>query len=584
MPTSKISPDANNDLSRANQLLRDQQSILGRAVYSTIGLTLLDGLLILLQAGLLAYLLQQVVHHQALSDWHHTFLFALLPIFACRLFTRVAAKQVIFKRTLKIKHALRARILLHIGQLGPIRAKHVGSGQLVHCLTDAVEAVEAYYSRYLPAKSLITLLPLLILIAIIPVDWWAAIVMLVTAPLIPLFMVFIGKTTQAKNQRQWRRLAQMGGYFLDRLQGMLTLKLFSQSQPEALRVKQIADAYRQDTMAVLRVAFLSSLVLEFLATVAIAMIAVLIGFRLMWGEMTLFQGLFVLLLAPEFYLPLRQMGGHYHARMDALAAAEQLSGLFEQTPLPNPGCDRHSNLSQPPLIEFKQVSLSYVDEQQQTRHALKEVNLTLTAGESLGLVGPSGCGKSSIANLLCGFIVPDSGNIYINGGLLTDWQRDKWQQQLAWVSQQPTLFQGSIAENIALAEPNTALANITLAAKQANLHDDIMQLPQQYQTQIGERGQGLSVGQCRRLALARAFCRNASLIILDEPTASLDHHNRQLIMSAIEKLACHKTVLIIAHHLETLNFVDRIAIMQDGEIKVTRSGKAKEALCTISGA
>lgn len=555
----------------ANPFLRSQQALLGRSLSVSVGLGLIDGFLIVLQAWWLANIIQQLTFYRGeLADQFTSFLL-LLPLFTLRAVLRWVAKQNIYVHTQKLKCSLRERGLTHISALGPVQSKQLGTGHLLHCLTNAVDAIEAYYVRYLPAKFLVVLLPLAILIAIIPIDKVSVIVMCVTAPLIPFCMILIGKNTQEKNQRQWRQLSRMSCYFLDRLQGLLTLKIFQASQREITALHAISEQYRTDTMAVLRVAFLSSLALEFLATVSIAMIAVLIGFRLMWGEMQFAHGLFILLLAPEFYLPLRQMGGHYHARMDAVAAAEQLAQLLHQqvSAEPSKTSDDSLMISQyhnAPTIHLKNIDVSYMDGDNGVRHALHQLSMTLQAGETVVMIGPSGSGKSTIVNLLLGFLHPNCGEIRIDEHVVENLNQSQWQNQIAWVPQSPYLFHGTIADNIALGQPKASASEIRRAAELANIDDDIQSMPQAYQTLIGERGEGLSGGQIRRVALARAFLRNAVLVILDEPTASLDTEAEAKILPAIQRLVENKTALIISHRRTLLSVADRVIRLERGQV------------------
>jgi ATP-binding cassette subfamily C protein CydD len=386
--------------------------------------------------------------------------------------------------------------------------------------------------------------------------------MLGTAPLIPFFMILIGKGTESLNKKQWRKLARMSAHFLDMIQGLTTLKLFNASRREADVIANIANEYRITTMSVLRVAFLSSLVLEFLATVSIAMVAVTIGFRLFYGQIDFFYGFFVLLLAPEFYLPLRNMGTHYHARMEAIGAAEKIVEVLE-TSLPE--YLPTQSLAKPNhalTIEVNNVSFHY----EQGREALNNVSFSLPANQRIALVGSSGAGKSTITHLLLGFIQPQTGDILINQQPLSSLDPQQWRQQLAWVPQNPHLFHGSIRDNIALGQPNASDEAIQAAAKRAFADGFIAKLPDKYDTLIGERGIGLSGGEIQRIALARAFLKDAPLVILDEATANLDRDSEIAIQRSIDDLAQDRSLLVIAHRLETVKNADCILVMDKGRI------------------
>lgn len=527
-----------------------------------VGLGVLAGFLLIAQAWYLALSVNAVIFEGAgLADVEH-WLWALLGIFILRSVLMWASEQVAFKAAAAIKLTLRDRLFAHLQALGPVYLRGERAGDIAISLSDGIEALEAYFARYLPAMSLMALVPLSVLVFVFPVDWLSGIVMLVTAPLIPLFMVLIGVGAEKMNQKQWRQLARMSAHFLDMVRGLTTLKLFNASRREADTVAQMSEAYRKDTMKVLRIAFLSSLTLEFFATVSIALVAVLIGFRLFWGELTFFPGFFVLLLAPEFYLPLRNMGTHYHARMDAIGAVERMVEILE-TPVPETpqrfeACDWTADLT----VTFDEASYAYGDE----LPALDKVSLTISPQETLAFVGPSGAGKTTLMQMLMGFLQPESGRLLLNGRTLSSIDLEQWREQLAWVPQSPRLFKGSIEDNIRLGRADASLADIQRAATRARADEFIDDLPQGYATPVGELGAGLSGGQIQRIALARAFIKDAKFIILDEATASLDAHNEALVGQAIEELAVGRTVIMIAHRLETIRKADRIVVMDNGRV------------------
>ncbi|OQX06249.1 MAG: thiol reductant ABC exporter subunit CydD, partial [Thiothrix lacustris] len=499
-----------------------------------IGLT--SGLLLIAQAWLLANVVNAVVFAQAALADVMPSLWGLLALFLLRSGLAWASEQAAFHAAVQVKLAIRTQLYQKVQQLGPAWLTGERSGDLLNTLSDGVEALEAYYARYIPAMSLMALVPLAIVVFVCANDWLSAVVMLVTAPLIPLFMILIGKGTEKRNQQQWQQLARMSAHFLDVIQGLTTLKLFNASRREAQVVAQISDQYRQSTMSVLRVAFLSSFALEFFATVSIAIVAVLIGFRLFWGEMDFLYGFFVLLLAPEFYLPLRNMGTQYHARMAAIGAAEKMVGMLNAPNSPHPNLPpqggkeqdaRPSSVLLPsPLageglgmggvfgVTISNISFTYPD----ARTALSNLSLDIHPNETLAIVGASGAGKTTLINLLMGFLQPQSGQILIGTTPLTNISPDVWRKQLAWLPQKPQLFPGTVADNIRLGNPSATLAQVQAAAEQAYAAEFIVKLPHGYDTLIGEAGQGLSGGQVQRIALARAFLKDAPLVILDEAT------------------------------------------------------------------
>ncbi|MGE0628505.1 MAG: thiol reductant ABC exporter subunit CydD [Hyphomicrobiaceae bacterium] len=551
---------------KAGAFLKAQAPRVAPQLRLAVALWSVNGLLVIVQAWLVASIIHAAAFGRSeLLDIAH-WLLALLPVFAARLIVTWQADQCAFRAAASVKRELRARLLRHIASLGPVGIGSVPTGRLVSAATESLQTVEPYFSRYLPAVSLATILPLGMLIVIVPSDWLSAIVLLVTAPLIPLFMVLIGDRAERMSSRQWQRLARMSGHLLDMVQGLATLKTFGASRRAARQVGEMAETYRRDTMAVLRVAFLSSLVLEFFATVSIAIVAVLIGFRLMWGELSFFNGLFVLLLAPEFYAPLRTLGAAYHARMEALGAVERVVEVLDLT-----GSDQRSGGrrwppgSEPLSIRFENVHVAYPD----GRVGLAGLDLQIKAGERVALVGPSGGGKSTVLNVLAGFVQPRQGRILINGTALDDLDPDEWRRQLCYLPQRPHMFDETIARNIAMALYDTPydIEAVRAAASHAEADAFISALPNGYETRLGERGAGLSGGEVQRIAIARAFHRNGPLVLIDEATAHLDWASEQLVGRALNALAERRTVIMIAHRLATVRKADRIVVIDNGRVR-----------------
>lgn len=554
----------------------------GKQLNRSIASSFAAGLLIILQAWLLAMIINAVVFDDATLADVQTWLIALFVLFVIRAGLMWIAEQFAFQAAIKVKVHLRQKLYTHVQQLGATWLNRERSGDVVNALSDGIEGLEAYYARYIPAMALMSLLPLAILVFVLAHDWLAAVILVVTAPLIPVFMILIGKGTEKRNQKQWKQLAHMSAHFLDMIQGLTSLKLFNASRREAKMVAKIADDYRQSTMSVLRVAFLSSFMLEFFATVSVALVAVIVGFRLFWGELDFFYGLFVLLLAPEFYLPLRNMGTQYHARMEAIGAVERILEIFQQKPHDQSADETDTTqpstikqLSQLPpdfmpqaQIELRDLHFHYPDQ----RQALKGVSFTIKPQETLAIVGESGAGKTTLLNLLLGFLQAQRGEIRLHNQkqqqhyALQDLSKALWYQQLAWLPQRAQIFPKTVAENIALGQEKIDLAAIQQAAKQAYADDFIQALPNGYQTLIGEGGQGLSGGQQQRIALARIFLKDAPILLLDEATAHLDQHSEQLIQQSLSTLIQQRTVIMIAHRLQTIKHADRIALMQAGQL------------------
>jgi ATP-binding cassette, subfamily C, bacterial CydD len=550
--------------------LKAQRGLTGPWLSLAVGLGVLGAFLIIGQAWLLARVLDAVLFAGADLTEVKPWLWAMLGLFPLRAALSWGSEQAAFRGALGVKLHLREALYRKLQQLGPIGLGSASSGDLANSLTDGVEALEAYYARYLPALALMAAVPLAILAVLWPMDWLSGLILLLTAPLIPLFMILIGKGAERLNQRQWRRLTRLSAHFLEVIQGLTTLKTLNASRREVETVARLSDAYRQSTMAVLRVAFLSSLTLEFFATVSIAVVAVSIGFRLFWGQMEFLHGFFVLLLAPELYLPLRNLGAQYHARMSAIGAAERLIEILDspgqapsQMRAPTPDLQRT-------LIRLQEVSYSYPGE----RPALDGLSLEIRPGERLALVGPSGAGKSTVVNLLLGFARPDAGEIWVGDMPLGDLDLEAWRRHLAWVAQTPRLFHGTLLDNIRLGRPDATLGEVQAAARLAQAETFIQRLPHAYQTLVGERGQGLSGGEIRRVALARAFLRDAPLVILDEPTASLDKESERQVAAGIERLAEGRTLVTIAHRMASVRGADRVLVLHQG--RMAESGSPAE--------
>ena len=528
----------------------------------TVGVGVAGGLLLIAQAWLLARVIDAViVKGQGLSAvW--PWLWALLAIFALRAVTTVLTDVVAFEAGARVVLAVRERVHAHILALGPSWTRAQRTGDVVNTLVDGVEALHKYFAAYLPQMTLAAFVPLAILAFVVPVDWVSAIIMVLSAPLIPVFMILIGKGTEALNQSQWRKLARMSAHVFDAIEGLTTLKLFNASRAEVEVVAAISDDYRRSTMAVLRVAFLSSLALEFFATVSIAMVAVFIGFRLYYGEMTFLRGFFVLLLAPEFYRPLRAMGTQYHARMEAIGASEAIVALLKTPPREAPVVVTPMPEGKVQVVRFVGVGFAYGDEVP----VLRDISFTLERGEQIALVGRSGAGKTTLGQLLLGFIAPGEGCVRVDGANLHTLSREAWMRRVAWLPQRPTLFHGSLLDNIRLARPNAPMEAVHRAVERAGADELIAGLPHGYDTMLGDRGQGLSGGEIQRVALARVFLKEADVVVLDEASAGLDAGTAALITRSVEHLSRSAAVLVVAHRLETVRRADRILVLERGRI------------------
>ncbi|MGW5969946.1 thiol reductant ABC exporter subunit CydD [Streptomyces sp. NPDC055186] len=449
-----------------------------------------------------------------------------------------------------VKSELRGRLLERATALGPGWLTGQRTGSLVALATRGVDALDGYFSRYLPQLGLAVVVPVAVLARIVTEDWVSAAIIVVTLPLIPVFMVLIGWVTQSRMDRQWELLSRLSGHFLDVVAGLPTLKVFGRAKAQAESIRRITAEYRRATMRTLRIAFISSFALELLATLSVALVAVTTGMRLVYGEMDLYTGLVILILAPEAYLPLRQVGTQYHAAAEGLAAAEEIFSVLE-TPAPTPGTGAMPSGT----LSFEDVTVRYPG---RSADALSKVSFSVEPGETVALVGSSGAGKSTLLNVLLGFVRPTEGRVRIGGADLTGVDPAQWHSRVAWVPQRPHLYAGTIAENVRLARPDADDEAVRRALRDAGALEFVDALPEGADTVLGEDGAGLSAGQRQRLALARAFLADRPVLLLDEPTAALDGATEAEVVAAVRRLAAGRTVLLVAHRPALLAVADRV--------------------------
>ena len=691
--------------------LREQSRPVRRLLNVGIAAGAAQAVLMCLGAWLVAHVLAEAIFAgRRLADLWPAI--AALPLLAAVRFALVLwQRRATFEAGVRVGTSVRLSLEERMRLLGPRWAARQSSGDIVTRFVDGVETLIPYYAGYLPQVAFAALVPAVILLVVLTADPWSALVLLVTAPLIPLFMALVGRSAEQASQRRWSRLRRMGARFMDALSGLTTLRLCRAAEREQALLAATGEAYRQETMAVLRIAFLSALVLEFFATISIAVLAVLIGFRLMWGTLAFEPGLFVLLLAPELFLPLRALGTQRHRRMEAAAAAEDLIALlttpvepgsstiaagssprtfaatqigiaFEQvgfgyTPdrevlhdldlcveagteltlvgasgsgkstlfnllmgfaspqrgrilvngedlatldiaswrrhiawlsLRALGTQRHRRMEAAAAAEdliallatsveeatatiaagsspraftaarisiaFEQVGFGYTPD----REVLHDLDLSLDASTELTLVGASGSGKSTLFNLLMGFAMPQRGRILVNGEDITALDIASWRRHIAWLSQRAHVFHGTLRDNLLIAAPGAGDAQLERAVQAAALVPVIARLPLGLDTPLGEHGQGLSGGERQRLALARAWLRDAPLLLLDEPTQHLDGATAAVIDTVLAKLAIGRTVIRIAHRLDSIAAEARVAVMTEG--RIVEAGRAGDLRAT----
>jgi ATP-binding cassette subfamily C protein CydD len=525
----------------------------------TIALGLVGTLLILAQAGLLARALAAAARGSVAAALAGT-LVALLVVVAARAAVSYGGEVAALRAAATVKSQLRRALTARSLRLGPVWLGGQRAGEIATLATRGLDGLDSYFARYLPQLVLAVVVPIAVLIRVAAADWISAVVIAVTLPLIPVFAVLVGWHTKAQTRRQWRLLATLGGHFLDVVEGLPTLKVFGRARAQEDVIAKVTDDYRTATMSTLRVAFLSALVLELAAALATALVAVEVGLRLLYGHLGYETALLVLLLTPEAYLPLRAVGAQFHASMEGAAAAGRVFEILD-TPMPavpqaRPAASRRSAGADLRIdkIRLDGVTAAYPG---RPRPALDGVSLTIAPGERVVLTGPSGAGKTTLLALLLRFVEPAAGTIEVGGagaggtgvggGDLAAMDVQQWRKQIAWVPQQPYLFAGSAADNIALGQPGASRDAICRAARLAGAADFIEALPAGYDTPLRERGLRLSAGQRQRIALARAFLRDAPLLLLDEPTAHLDPASARVIGSALDTVLADRTVILVSH-------------------------------------
>jgi ATP-binding cassette subfamily C protein CydCD len=517
---------------------------------AVVGLGAVGALLLIAQAMLIAEVVVGAFQHGLSVAELRTPLLLLVAVACGRALVGWLTELAAHRASAAVKSELRGRLLERAVALGPGWLSGQRTGSLVALATRGVDALDDYFSRYLPQLGLAVVVPVAVLARIVTEDWVSAAIIVGTLPLIPVFMVLIGWATQSRMDRQWRLLSRLSGHFLDVVAGLPTLKVFGRAKAQAESIRRITGEYRQATMRTLRIAFLSSFALELLSTLSVALVAVTIGMRLVNGDMDLYIGLVILVLAPEAYLPLRRVGAQYHAAAEGLAAAEEIFSVLE-TPVPAIG----SGAVPAGALAFEGVSVRYPG---RSTDAVTDVSFAVEPGETVALVGPSGAGKSTLLNVLLGFVRPGEGRVVVGGVDLADADLEQWRSRIAWVPQRPHLFAGTIAENVRVARPDADDAAVRRALGDAGALDFVDALPRGAETALGEDGAGLSAGQRQRLALARAFIADRPVLLLDEPTAALDGATEAEVVEAVRGLAVGRTVLLVVHRPALLSVADRV--------------------------
>lgn len=496
------------------------------------------------------------IDHRGLSE-----LAAPLLLLLCAIVGRASvlwwSERAASHASASAKSDLRNALLEQTARLGDGGLRDDNGAGLAVLATTGIDALDAYFSRYLPQVFLAVIVPLTVIVIVAGDDWISALIIACTVPLIPLFMALVGAATREHTEAQLATLQRLAGHFYDMVTGLPTLKIFGRAKAQAEAIGEVTGRYRETTMATLRISFLSSLILELLATVSVALVAVAVGLRLLGGHLGYRTALFVLVLAPEAYLPLRQLGTHFHASAEGMQAAEEVFEVLER-PLPPRGTVRSAPDPTTSTISVESLEVIYPGRRVP---ALTGLTFTAEPGEVLALVGPSGSGKSTLLGVLLGLVSPDAGSVKVGDVDLAALDPDVWRSMLAWVPQRPHLFAVSIAENIRLGRPEADDEQLLAAIRAANLGQVIDRLPEGLETRLGERGAGLSQGERQRIALARAFVRDAPLLLLDEPTASLDGETEGAVLEAVRRLMVGRTVIMVSHRPALLGLADQVVVL-----------------------
>lgn len=525
-----------------------------RYLAATVGIGVTTAGLVVAQAWLIADIVSRTVAGKedlAALRWPIAVLFAVI---VCRAMAGWLEERLADRASASAKSDLRTALVDRIASLGPGGIDRERSARLVVLATTGMDALDSYFARYLPQLFLAVIVPLTVLLVVLGSVWVAALIIAITVPLIPVFMALVGASTRTRMHRQAELLQRLAGHFLDVVAGLPTLKVFGRAKAQAAAIRDITNRYRAATMSTLKVAFLSSLILELLATFSVALVAVAVGLRLLGGHLSFDRALFVLILAPEAYLPLRMLGTNYHASAEGLHAADEVFELLEQ-PVPARGSRRDVPHPSHSALHIEDLEVCYPG---RPLPALRGATLHVAPGDVVAIAGPSGSGKSTLLNVLLGLAPEWTGTVRIGDADLADLDLDAWRAHLAWVPQRPHLFARTIADNIRLGDPAASDERVQAAVTDAGLDDVVARLPGGLRTMLGSDGAGLSAGERQRVAIARAFVRDAPLLLLDEPTASLDGRSEEAVLVALRRLMVGRTVLIAAHRPTLFAIADRV--------------------------
>jgi thiol reductant ABC exporter CydD subunit len=519
----------------------------------SIGVGALSAVLLIAQAWLIAYVVAGAFAGKGLAQLS-TPVAVLTGVVLARSGVAWAAELLATRSATQVKQQLRAALLARVAAIGPARVGEQRTGEIATLATRGIDALDGYFSLYLPQLFLAVIVPVAVIAAVLVSDWISAVIIALTLPLIPVFMALVGAATRDRTEAQLRTLQRLAAHFLDVVSGLTTLKVFGRAKPQIEVIREISERQREAAMSTLRVTFLSSLILELLATISVALVAVAVGLRLLYSELDFRTALFVLVLAPEAYIPLRQLGANYHASAEGLSAADQVFAVLE-SPLPPAGAC--TEIPDPSIagVAVEELTVLYPG---RDRPALDRVSLRVEPGEVVAVIGPSGAGKSTLLSVLLGFVAPSAGSVRIGDSELSDLDPRAWRERVSWLPQRPHLFATSLRENIGLGHPDATEEEVWAAVTAAGLRDVVAGRPEGLDTVLREGGVGLSAGERQRVALARAFLHDAPLVLLDEPTANLDGATEEEVLMAIQRLMRGRTVILVAHRPALVALADRV--------------------------
>lgn len=545
-------------------------------LFLMITFALLSGTTIIAQAYLIVIIVDKIFLQGVSFAEVLPLLFGLLAALLGRTLFNYFNGKTGVRLAAKVKHEFRRKLLQKYSRTNMEAAMHGQSGEKVSVMLDTVDEIDSYYSNYIPQVIQSAIIPIMLLIIIFMEHYATGIIILITAPFIPIFMVIIGFNTKDKSEEQLDKMAAFSGKFLDTLQGLTTLKLYGRSKQQKEAIKESSLDFRDATMVVLKTAFTNSLALEFISMLSMGLIALEVAIRLIiFQDIHFFTGFLMLVLAPEFYNKLKELGSAFHTGSGSKGAFNKLKEELDAPETPLKWGEDNLETDETPVIALKNASFGYSEE----RLALKNISVEIPANSQIAIVGKTGAGKSTLLHLIAGLVSLSEGEIFINGKHRSTYTENSWFNKLSYISQNPYLFSGTIAENIAIGGRGEATREaIEAAGEKAGISELVTTLEKQYDTQVGEAGRGLSGGEKQRVALARAFLKQPSVILFDEPTMGLDLRTEQILQHSIKELARNSTVITVAHRLHTIKNADLILFIDEGEL--IAAGKHDELIAS----